>query len=557
MSEESKIASQTEAKPWARHENEAWQNAIQTTKEVEQLYNKILTAVDQALKITPFDETTSKLRELRSHLNESSQIKDVFRKDTGRPYSWRWWLYRFSPLFWFRKLTELAIGPFLVRQQDFNTIAVKYVDEMADYLTSANQRIMGIHQLLGAFFLQITPWIDVKIREVRSEQNYNIANHYGAIIHSHIHEALQDYNDKLQKQLHGLFVLIQPIQILEQQTIQLQRELEDVWHGLQKVDGLIEPFLKNVEEQVNQLTNVSRQIMPIKESITKVQELRQLIESFEERYYPAIRVEPFELERIRTDINQLKNHMPLVIQPGDNNGRPPKAWEFPKSRDLRYEVFEDIFRGSSEWVKKKLEQYLNIFKDAAEPIVDIGCGRGEFLELMRDAGKEAYGIEINQHEIEQLKNKGIRVVSEDAIDHIDSLANESIGGGFCAQVVEHLTPDNVYRLVTSLQSKMKSGAPLVIETINPLSIQAFHSSYLVDPTHIYPVHPQTLLFFLRYAGFKNVHVKKITPFPPESQLQNPDQIGDAEVKQYLNALVQRLNSILYDFAEYYVLGYKP
>jgi 2-polyprenyl-3-methyl-5-hydroxy-6-metoxy-1,4-benzoquinol methylase len=557
MSEESKIPSSTEARPWARHENEAWQDAIHATKEVEQLYNHILTAVDQALKISPFDETIIKLQELQSHLNELSQIKNAFRKDTGRPYSARWWLYRFSPLFWFQKLTELAVAPLLARQQDFNITAVNYVNEMAHYLTSANQRLMGVHQLLGAFFLQITPWIDVKIREVRCEQNYNLASHYGAIIHSHIHEALQDFNANLQKQLHGLFVLIQPIQILEQQTIQIQRELEDLWHGLQKVDGLMEPFLKNVEEQVNQLLNISQQITPVKESLAKVHELRQLIESFEERYYPLIRVEPFELERIRTDIDQLKNHAPIVTVPGDNNGRPPKAWEFPKSRDLRYEVFEDIFRGSSEWVKQKLEQYLNIFKDAAEPIVDIGCGRGEFLELMRDAGKDAYGIEINQHEIEQLKKKGIRVVNENAIDHIASLADESIGGGFCAQVVEHLTPDNVYQLVSSLQSKMKSGAPLVIETINPLSVQAFHSSYLVDPTHIYPVHPQTLLFFLRYAGFKNVQVKKITPFPRESQLQNPDQIVDGEIKQYLNALVQRLNSILYDCAEYYVLGYKP
>jgi SAM-dependent methyltransferase len=557
MSEESKITSSIEGRPWARHENEAWQNAIQATKEVEQLYNQILTAVDQALKISPFDETTSKLQQLRSHLNEISQIKNVFRKDTGSPYSWRWWLHRFSPGFWFRKLTEFAVAPLLARQQDFNTTAVHYVNEMADYLTSANQRIMAIHQLLGAFFLKITPWIDVKIREVRFEQNYNLANHYGAIIHNHIHEALQAYNENLQKQLHGLFILIQPIQILEQQTIQIQRELEDLWHGLQKVDGLMEPFLKNVENQVDRLLNISQQIMPIKEGLVRIHELRQLIESFEERYYPAIRVEGFELERIRTDIDQLKNHAPIVAAPTVNDGRPPKPWEFAKSRDLRYEVFEDIFRGSSEWLKKKMEQYLDIFKDAAEPIVDIGCGRGEFLELMREAGKDAYGIEINQHEVEQLKKKGIRVVCGNAIDHLASLNDKTLGGIFCAQVVEHLTPDNVYRLVSSLHSKMKSGAPVVIETINPLSIQAFHSSYLVDPTHIYPVHPQTLLFFLRYAGFKNVQVKKITPFPPESQLQNPNQIVDGEIKQYLNALVQRLNSILYDFAEYYVLGYKP
>lgn len=558
---------------WARNEYDAWAKAKSDTIEVQQLYNDLLTAVDSALKIPSFDDAARNIRKLQHDLNNLYQIDGVFRQDTGARYSWRWWLRRLSPMFWLRKVIEQALRPLVEHQQAFNAATIHYLNETAEYLSSSNRQLKQLFQLKAAYFLQITPWIDVKIREIQMAQNFNIAHHHGMIVHEHMDRALQEYNELLQKQLQTLYSVVQPITILEQQSLQIQRELEDLWHMLRKADTQLADVSENQSGQAQRIEDASLEIHNTKNRIEnlidenrkqgeatarKIGDFRLQLESFEEQYYPAIRVEPFVLERIQEDLQQLKEVAPLLPSGGDNGdyGRPLKQWDLPRSRDLRYAAFEEIFRGSSEWLKKKMQTYVGHFQDAPEPILDIGCGRGEFLELMREAGKQAYGIELNEYESNKLRERGLKVVSEDAIKHLDGLADQSVGGVFCAQVVEHLTPEDVYSVVSGLHRKMKIGAPLLIETINPLSIQAFHQFYLADPTHIYPVHPQTLVFFFRYAGFSNVQVHKSTSFPKEMQMPHPDQILDSGLKQYLNAITDRLNSVLYDSAEYFVIGYK-
>lgn len=573
MSNYDQDTSKLEGAAWARNEYDAWQKAKSDTIEIQRLYNELLTAVDSALKIPSFDDAARNIRKLQHDLNNLYQIDEVFRQDTGARYSWRWWLRRLSPMFWLRKLIEQGVRPLVQHQQAFNAATIHYLNETAEYLASSNRQLKQIFQLKAAYFLQITPWIDVKIREIQMAQNFNIAHHHGMIVHEHMDRALQDYNELLQKQLQSLYSIVQPITILEQQIMQIHRELEDLWHTTRKTEGLLGEVSKNQKDRGHKIESADVEIHNTKNRIEnlidenrkhgeaaarKIDDFRQHLESFEERYYPAIRVEPFVLEKIQEDLKQLKEQAPLLSSDGNNGdyGRPLKQWELPRSRDLRYAAFEEIFRGSSEWLKKKMQAYVGHFQNAPEPILDIGCGRGEFLELMREAGKQAYGIELNEYESNRLRKKGLQVVSEDAIKHLDSLTDQSLGGVFCAQVIEHLTPEDVYTVVSGLHRKMKIGAPLLIETINPLSIQAFHQFYLVDPTHIYPVHPQTLVFFLRYAGFSNVQVHKSTSFPKEMQMPHADQIADASLKQYLNAITDRLNSVLYDSVEYFVIGYK-
>lgn len=573
MSNSEKETTKLECAPWAQSEYDAWQKAKCDTLEIQRLYNDLLTAVDSALKIPSFDDAANDIRKLQHDLNQLYRIDGVFQQDTGARYSWRWWMRRVSPMFWVRKLSELALRPLLAHQQAFNAATVHYLNDTAEYIASTNLQLRQLFELKAAYYLQITPWIDVKIREIQSEQNYNITHHYGMIVHEHTKRALQDYNELLQKQLQTLYSVVQPITILEQQIMQIHRELEDLWHMLRKADVLLDEVSKKQKDRTHKIESANVEVHNAKNRIEnlidesrkqgeatarKIDDFRRHLESFEERYYPGIRVEPFVLERIQEDLQQLKEQAPLVPSDGGNGdyGRPLKQWELPRSRDLRYAAFEEIFRGSSEWLKKKMEAYVSHFQDAPEPILDIGCGRGEFLELMREAGKQAYGIELNEYESNKLRERGLQVVSEDAIKHLDGLPDQSVGGVFCAQVVEHLTPEDVYSVVSGLHRKMKVGAPLLIETINPLSIQAFHQFYLVDPTHIYPVHPQTLVFFLRYAGFSNVQVHKSTSFPKEIQMPHPDQIPDSGLKQYLSAITDRLNSVLYDSPEYFVIGYK-
>ncbi len=136
-----------------------------------------------------------------------------------------------------------------------------------------------------------------------------------------------------------------------------------------------------------------------------------------------------------------------------------------------------------------------------------------------------------------------------------ALENESIGGVFCAQVVEHLHPDAVYDMLGTLNRTMKSGSPLVIETLNPLSVFGYHHLFFKDPTHVFPVHPDTLVFMLRYSGFQDVQAQMITPVHGPQKLPEPktEDFSPAAF-EHLKMLTGRLNQLLYDSLEYYVVG---
>jgi len=269
-----------------------------------------------------------------------------------------------------------------------------------------------------------------------------------------------------------------------------------------------------------------------------------------------------EIARLKIELQELRN----IVQKnypvsGETRLTPDsvqrEASSFPKTHDFRYVAFEEIFRGSSEWVTERLRKYAPYFVTAPEPILDIGCGRGEFLNMMKEIKKDAYGIEMNQYEVETLASKGFKVLAEPITAHLSKLEGDSVGSVFCAQGLEHLSPDAVYEMLSRLAVVMKSGACVLIETINPLSVFAYHHLYFKDPTHIFPVHPQTLSFFLRYAGFKNVEVHPITPVPEHEKLPPPDSADTIESQRYLNFVAQRLNDLLYSNLEYYAVGYKP
>ena len=112
-----------------------------------------------------------------------------------------------------------------------------------------------------------------------------------------------------------------------------------------------------------------------------------------------------------------------------------------------------------------------------------------------------------------------------ALSYLASLPDESIGGLFAAQVVEHLEPDYLIRFLDAAYHKLRPGSKIVLETINPACWFAFFSSYIRDVTHVRPLHPDTLQYFLRASGFQNVDVRYSAPYPEEDKLQTVPNSG--------------------------------
>jgi O-antigen chain-terminating methyltransferase len=200
--------------------------------------------------------------------------------------------------------------------------------------------------------------------------------------------------------------------------------------------------------------------------------------------------------------------------------------------------------------------------------VDIGCGRGEFLAALASAGIGARGVDSNGEMVAAATSRGLDVVQADALAWVEALPPGSIGGAIATQVVEHLEPQYLLRLLDALARALRPNAPLVFETINPACWLAFFSSYIRDFTHVRPIHPETLQYLLRAHGFVNVSLEYSAPVPEEVKMKpvdlpadvlsspNPLAVAMVRVAQTANANAAILNNLMFTHLDYAAIGYR-
>ena len=228
-----------------------------------------------------------------------------------------------------------------------------------------------------------------------------------------------------------------------------------------------------------------------------------------------------------------------------------------------YVGFENLYRGSREEIRSRLTEYLPLFAGTSD-VLDVGCGRGEFLDLLREREVRARGVDVNAEMVEECRARGLDASAGDALALLDALADESLGGLFAAQVVEHLQPDYLVRLLNVAGRKLRPGARIVLETINPRCWFAFFDAYIRDITHVRPLHPDTLVYLLGASGFQRTTVRYLVPYPDDGKLQRippPDTLGTADADPSLAAVVEsfngnvdKLNDLLFTHLDYAAIG---
>jgi 2-polyprenyl-3-methyl-5-hydroxy-6-metoxy-1,4-benzoquinol methylase len=181
----------------------------------------------------------------------------------------------------------------------------------------------------------------------------------------------------------------------------------------------------------------------------------------------------------------------------------------PSGLGFDYGRFAERFRGSEEYVKAGQQIYLPYFRDRRN-VLDLGCGRGEFLELLRTAGVPARGIDVSPESVARCRNKGLEVQAADLFAYLEQPESDC-DGIFCAQVVEHLAPERLPGFVRLAASRLERGGIIVIETPNPECLAIFASHYYLDPTHTRPVPHPLLIFYLEEFGIGGIEVKKLAP----------------------------------------------
>ena len=239
----------------------------------------------------------------------------------------------------------------------------------------------------------------------------------------------------------------------------------------------------------------------------------------------------------------------------ERTGERPQAAEPAPAQglpDLEYLALEDLHRGSPQEIKARQEVYLPYFKDNSGPVLDLGCGRGEFLELLGAAGVPARGVDLNPEMVAEAREKGLEAVRAEGLEFLRSLAPGSLGGIFAAQVIEHLELNRLSALLEAAFRALRPGGVIIAETINPQTLMIFASAFYLDPTHVKPIHPEAARFLLESTGFKEVAILPLNPVPEPLRLKPVGRLvsGSGEINRNL----ERLNDLLFGPQDYAVIG---
>ena len=228
-----------------------------------------------------------------------------------------------------------------------------------------------------------------------------------------------------------------------------------------------------------------------------------------------------------------------------------------------YVGFENLFRGAQEEIRGRLVDYVPLFEGASD-VLDVGCGRGEFLDLLQERGIGARGVDLNSEMVEESRSRGLEATVGDAVGYLRGLEDGSLGGLFAAQVVEHLEPAYLIRFLEMAFRKLRPGSTIVLETINPSCWFAFFDGYIRDITHIRPLHPDTLKYLLAAAGFQRTSVRYSAPYPEHAKLQHvaASASGNSEATagrlsaaiDVLNENADKLNNLLFTHMDYAAIG---
>jgi O-antigen chain-terminating methyltransferase len=259
---------------------------------------------------------------------------------------------------------------------------------------------------------------------------------------------------------------------------------------------------------------------------------------------------------VKRELDRLESAAPdrgaRPVVPETDRGMPPADTALGSRLDAyKYVGFEDRFRGSREAIRARQASYVAEFAGATD-VLDVGCGRGEFLDLLKAHGIGARGLDANHEMVELCRARGFDVVEGDALGLLRNLPEGALGGLFAAQVVEHLAPAYLVSLLDAAWRALRPGSSLVLETINPACWSAFFESYIRDPTHVRPFHPDTLSYLVTASGFQDVAVRYSSPYPDHAKLQRiPEQ---DETSRTLNENSDKLNRLLFGYMDYAVIG---
>jgi len=197
-----------------------------------------------------------------------------------------------------------------------------------------------------------------------------------------------------------------------------------------------------------------------------------------------------------------------------------------------YLAFENSHRGAEDRIWTKLEDYLpeveKVFSRTGGlyPVLDLGCGRGEWLRFLSERNVLARGIDTNWAMVRECQSQALNVSRSDLLSALRETEDHSLAGVSAFHVAEHLPFAVLYECVLLSWRKIASGGLLVMETPNPENILVGSHTFYHDHTHRNPLTPSAMEFLFRHIGFQNVYIKRLNPYPEGARVPGDDPLTD-------------------------------
>jgi SAM-dependent methyltransferase len=369
----------------------------------------------------------------------------------------------------------------------------------------------------------------------------------------------QDSNDAL-AQISGQ--MLEGIQRAteQQQAIELSlRQYEEVLAQQTQLGKLINEAREYVDQRttklIEQIGSQTRQVLHKQETI--IQQQQEFLSKQQQLGYRTdeqIQQLVVKQQRASNELRTQESRLMLLLEEVRLNAPaiPNSSFiqlakdEEDHVLDALYASFEDQFRGERDEVRRRLKVYIPILRNAriTNNVLDVGCGRGEWLQLLKTEGIQCQGVDRNRVFIEECRQAGLNVLEADALTHLRSLPPESLNCLTSFHLVEHLPFEVLVRFLYEIVRILRPGALLILETPNPENFMVGSCNFYTDPTHRNPIPWQTLQFLLESSGLDTIDVLKLRPWD-EAKLE-----GDSEI-------IRRFNEYFYSAPDYGIIARKP
>lgn len=216
--------------------------------------------------------------------------------------------------------------------------------------------------------------------------------------------------------------------------------------------------------------------------------------------------------------------------------------------NLESRFFAARFSGDQAVIRGQSQAFIELFRGRAR-VLDLGSGRGTFLELLRDERIGGYGVDLDAAMTADVRERGLEAYSEEGLAHLRSLAEGSLDGLYARHLAEHVLPGELVAMLRECRRVLAPGSPVVFVTPNPATLSVGAHSFWLDPSHRRPIPPELFQFYLEVEGFGRVEVR--TSQPSETRLR--EDVPDGPIRDN----VRLLNATLFGDRDYAVVGWTP